>query len=683
MLSRRLINRIRRTVNKSFTVFLVVIMVLTNIPSTVRASDGTVAIFNDSSVSEIQSLIEIEIENVKDSEEKTVRVIGHKSGVKESLTMEIPKDITVVWEADYKADSWDGDMIYVSGKDNNAGTFEITEGNISSSKGCAVYVTESFTGTVNITGGRISSFYSPLFLGSSADVNISGGVIEGIYDPAVKGLSEEYGTITISDEAVISTLRGYIGAIDLASSNLIIKGGEIKGENYGIVLRDDINCVISEGEITGKTDAIVCIDETNVVITGGSVVAEEGNAIYIGSGTAIFLPGTCVGMFAGDEAGMIVEADTLAVPEPRHGTDDGLTIKHGENNGTVKWDTSGSIPIIKFIKEKETTPLPWGAVICSLTVLKGTGSGKYFAGTKVKITANPAKEGTVFNKWTSNSEIEFLDSYSEESSFTMPAHEVVVTATYLDLIQEISTQSVVYIVKWKTVILPVAIRPNTVINKNVRWSSADSKIATVDVNTGKVKGLKKGSTTITVTAEDGNKTAVCQVYVVKKAKKLKKLTIAPTEPVGLIAGQVLQITTKISPIKATGVVVKYSSSNTAVATVDSMGQIKAVSPGNVTITVKAGSKSKKLKLTVGTVLPSEIVLSESDITIKIKEKFSLSVDSWNPIDSNPLTVYWSTSNKKIATVNSLGVVKGIKKGKVTIYATTWNGIKVACRVTVK
>lgn len=43
---------------------------------------------------------------------------------------------------------------------------------------------------------------------------------------------------------------------------------------------------------------------------------------------------------------------------------------------------------------------------------------------------------------------------------------------------------------------------------------------------------------------------------------------------------------------------------------------------------------------------------------------------------------WATSNKRIATVSSNGIIKGIKVGKVNITATA-NKKKYVCKVTVK
>lgn len=60
--------------------------------------------------------------------------------------------------------------------------------------------------------------------------------------------------------------------------------------------------------------------------------------------------------------------------------------------------------------------------------------------------------------------------------------------------------------------LKASVAPGTATNKAVKWSSADTKVATVDTN-GKVIGVKAGNTTITVTTVDGSKTANAKVTV--------------------------------------------------------------------------------------------------------------------------------------------------------------------------
>ncbi|MGL5718492.1 MAG: Ig-like domain-containing protein [Paraclostridium sp.] len=55
------------------------------------------------------------------------------------------------------------------------------------------------------------------------------------------------------------------------------------------------------------------------------------------------------------------------------------------------------------------------------------------------------------------------------------------------------------------------IKPEHATNKNVTWTSSDNKIITIE--NGLVTAISNGNATITVTTEDGNKTASCEVLV--------------------------------------------------------------------------------------------------------------------------------------------------------------------------
>lgn len=64
----------------------------------------------------------------------------------------------------------------------------------------------------------------------------------------------------------------------------------------------------------------------------------------------------------------------------------------------------------------------------------------------------------------------------------------------------------------ETLILGATVKPSNADNKDVRWSSSDATVASVDQD-GKVKALKAGTCTITVTTDDGNFTATCKITV--------------------------------------------------------------------------------------------------------------------------------------------------------------------------
>lgn len=67
--------------------------------------------------------------------------------------------------------------------------------------------------------------------------------------------------------------------------------------------------------------------------------------------------------------------------------------------------------------------------------------------------------------------------------------------------------------------LTATVAPSNATNKAITWKSGDASIATVD-NTGKITGVKAGTTNVTVTTTDGTKTATVAVTVTAK----------PTEP---------------------------------------------------------------------------------------------------------------------------------------------------------
>ena len=66
----------------------------------------------------------------------------------------------------------------------------------------------------------------------------------------------------------------------------------------------------------------------------------------------------------------------------------------------------------------------------NVTVNGGSGSGDYAAGATVTITADAAPSGKVFDKWTTSDGVAFANASSSTTTFTMPAKDVTVIATY-------------------------------------------------------------------------------------------------------------------------------------------------------------------------------------------------------------------------------------------------------------
>lgn len=127
------------------------------------------------------------------------------------------------------------------------------------------------------------------------------------------------------------------------------------------------------------------------------------------------------------------------------------------------------------------------------------------------------------------------------------------------------------------------------------WASSNKKVVTVDKN-GKIKaGTKTGTAKITVTLKSGKKATLkvkvqtAKVKTTKISGLKKKLTIKK--------GKSVTLKPVVSPITSQEKVT-YRSSNKKIATVSSKGVVKGRRKGTVTITVKSGKVTKKIKITV-------------------------------------------------------------------------------------
>ena len=142
------------------------------------------------------------------------------------------------------------------------------------------------------------------------------------------------------------------------------------------------------------------------------------------------------------------------------------------------------------------------------------------------------------------------------------------------------SQTELSLVKGATATLTATVVPSDATNKQVTWSSTNTAVATV--KNGIVTAVSGGNATITVTTEDGNHTATCEV-VVTAPVPAASVTLSQTELI-LRKGATAKLAATVLPTDATNKKVRWSSNNTAVAIVES-GTVAALSAGNATITV--------------------------------------------------------------------------------------------------
>ncbi|WP_073105144.1 InlB B-repeat-containing protein [Hespellia stercorisuis] len=125
------------------------------------------------------------------------------------------------------------------------------------------------------------------------------------------------------------------------------------------------------------------------------------------------------------------------------GTKVSITAASPEGQKFKEWTSSNGGSFEDSKKENTNFSMPAGDVTVTavyevlpkytLTMSSGTDNTKgspYLEGTKVSITAAAAPVGEKFKEWTSNNGGTFEDSKKENTTFTMPAGPVIVTATY-------------------------------------------------------------------------------------------------------------------------------------------------------------------------------------------------------------------------------------------------------------
>lgn len=240
---------------------------------------------------------------------------------------------------------------------------------------------------------------------------------------------------------------------------------------------------------------------------------------------------------------------------------------------TVKWNVDGHIAFEKQYKYNE------------LPVYGGE---------------EPVRESTkefdfTFSGWTPE-----IDTVSDDITYTavfdvftkLQGLRVDKTAIFLNINDE--------------AVITAILSPSTASVKDVVWSSADENVATVN-NMGKVTAVAPGETLICVKSKDGNFKSYCVVNVAPVTTEYIVISANGVSTTRL-PGEAIQLTATVMPENATNKNIVWSSSNTAVATVDSTGLVLfGETLGTAVITAKSDGYA------VGTI---EVTTTASEEEIK-------------------------------------------------------------------
>lgn len=201
------------------------------------------------------------------------------------------------------------------------------------------------------------------------------------------------------------------------------------------------------------------------------------------------------------------------------------------------------------------------------------------------------------------------------------------------------------------------------------WTSSDESVATVD-ETGTVTAVAAGEAEITAAVKDTEMQDVCVITVKVSAKELK---VPDTLEVKLNDTDETAIEAKCEPEDASNISFDFASSDEEVATVDKDGKVKVLKAGECDITttlMQDGEKVTEKTTHVKAFYEVEsITLDSNEGKLTVGNSHTIKATIAPEEVAAETTIEWSSSNEKVATVDSNGKVTAISSGNATITAT--------------
>ncbi|WP_394917069.1 Ig-like domain-containing protein [uncultured Robinsoniella sp.] len=389
---------------------------------------------------------------------------------------------------------------------------------------------------------------------------------------------------------------------------------------------DEAKYVYANREATAEEISII---EAELQIAIDALIEQE----EIISVSGITLNQTSITLNEGEKASL------SATVYPADATDNGV-IWSCTNNKVATVDSYGKITAI-------------GAGNAMVTVK--TNDGNFAADCQVKVIAATPEKPTEPTKPT------------EPAKPTQPAK---VTGITLNMERK-------YLRKGMTVNIKAKVSPADAVNKKVSWKSSNRKVAIV--SSGKVTA--KGNGNATITASVGSVKASVKIRVGKKYVSVRKVNLS-NKKISMNAKGTYNLKATVSPKKASNKNIIWKTSNKKVVTVSNKGKLIAKSTGKATITAISQESGRIARCTVTVKQKvNRVKINRTKIAIKEGKIFKLKL-SVAPKQAKNTVIVWKSLNKKVATVNSDGKVKAVKKGTTKISAKVGHK-KIDCIITVK
>ncbi|HWP21778.1 MAG TPA: Ig-like domain-containing protein [Candidatus Cryosericum sp.] len=383
----------------------------------------------------------------------------------------------------------------------------------------------------------------------------------------------------------------------------------------------------------------------------------------------------------------------------------------GEFTGVITGVAAGTTTITAQALDAADVAIAGVTATCSVTVIDipvdsivvSQSTASLFAGTALTLNANvmPLNASNPTVTWSSSNSALATVVDGQVTTYDLPA---TVYPTTVNITATAGSQSATCTITLKdptmltqlylnkttaainvndTLTLTATTAPSTATNKTLKWTSSNPSVATVD-QTGKVTALTAGYTLIKAASTDGSGlSASCNVSV--STVNVLIVTLNKSS-LTLVEGNTETLTASIYPTNATIPTLKWTSSNTSVATVDSTGKITAKSLSGYAIITAAstdgsGKYAECYVVTQARVTVTGITINYGTALDILKGDSTYLKATIFPSTATDTTVTWTSSNPNVATIDSTGLLKSVTLGE-TIITATVSGKSVTIKVTV-
>jgi alpha-tubulin suppressor-like RCC1 family protein/uncharacterized protein YjdB len=206
---------------------------------------------------------------------------------------------------------------------------------------------------------------------------------------------------------------------------------------------------------------------------------------------------------------------------------------------------------------------------------------------------------------------------------------------------------------------------------NVKWTSGDTRIATVNA-TGLVTALKAGGPIAVRATASTKPTLVGSAAVTISPVRVAAVTVPGTS---LLVSQTTTLTATVKGADGSPLInriVRWSSGQPAIATVDSVtGKVTAVALGSATITATSEGVRGTATVTVTPVPVRTVTIDPNGAALLIGQSVQLTATAKDSVGGTLAgrTVTWSSASQTVASVSAQGMVTALSAGTTAITAT--------------